>query len=306
MSTNSIPRSGLQVKGLSRSRISLGRIPRQRIRDIWGPLVFYQDTLPWGEKPSPWAPDGAQFPGAPSEAGASVHTQIADNWASDLNTRYSRQLGGIVEDLERARAEGRDCVERWRVFRHQCAPDRAAKIARPISCHDVLFCQGCARREAKSTLKRYWPRILWLVRHDPREPRVSGKLLTLTLKNVEATMPDLSAGLRKITKSWTRLRHRKFMATIRGGLKRVELTYNAKADTFHLHLHVLIRAPYLPQQRISRAWREITGDSYIVDIRKVTGGPGGAGRELVKYAGRSRLSAASIGAPGFCRSPTRW
>lgn len=36
-----------------------------------------------------------------------------------------------------------------------------------------------------------------------------------------------------------------------------------------LHIHAIVYAPYISQKKISEKWLEITGDSYIVDIRKV-------------------------------------
>ena len=39
---------------------------------------------------------------------------------------------------------------------------------------------------------------------------------------------------------------------------------------FNIHTHILVYGPYYSQPYISRKWREITGDSFIVDIRAIT------------------------------------
>jgi len=47
------------------------------------------------------------------------------------------------------------------------------------------------------------------------------------------------------------------------------------------HLHVLLRAPFIPQRRLSAEWRSLTG-AYIVDVRAVDSAPRAA-RYMAKY-----------------------
>lgn len=53
---------------------------------------------------------------------------------------------------------------------------------------------------------------------------------------------------------------------------------------YFFHCHLLIAMPYVPQRTISRKWLEITGNSMIVDIRRVNGD--GALSYVSKYIGK--------------------
>lgn len=91
------------------------------------------------------------------------------------------------------------------------------------------------------------------------------RVLTLTLKNV----PDRDFNkdtIRRLRKCFSRLIHRKyFKARIRGGFYVVHLTNTGRG--FHPHLHIIYHGEYIPKSTIVKAWGEITGDSYIVNIK---------------------------------------
>lgn len=89
--------------------------------------------------------------------------------------------------------------------------------------------------------------------------------LTLTIKNIS----DDSFGknnVRDIRECFGSFRKR-FKRTIRGGFYVVQATN--KGNEWHLHLHVLFDGSYFPKELISKAWSEISGGSYIIDIRQV-------------------------------------
>lgn len=48
-----------------------------------------------------------------------------------------------------------------------------------------------------------------------------------------------------------------------------QTTYNSHSGLWHPHLHVLAEMPYIPQELLSEIWFNVTGTSYIVDIKKV-------------------------------------
>lgn len=48
------------------------------------------------------------------------------------------------------------------------------------------------------------------------------------------------------------------------------------------HLHLVLDSNYIPQRNISKIWKAVTGDSYIVDIRAVKGSRG-ASAYISKY-----------------------
>lgn len=119
----------------------------------------------------------------------------------------------------------------------------------------------CGRRSCSCRTKLYFRLLrgyLELAR-SMREP----KLLTLTM----VTQAELTReGVRKIRLAFQRLLHREyFRSRIRGGLYAIEVSYSGR---WNVHLHALIDSLYIDQAELSRAWFDITGDSYIVDIRQ--------------------------------------
>lgn len=105
--------------------------------------------------------------------------------------------------------------------------------------------------------------------------------LTLTLKSV----PDdrLKQGLDRIINAFTKLRHRKFWKAGEG-VYSIEFTKNPAG--WHIHIHAIIDCIWMEQPDISREWLDATGDSFIVDIRRVRGVNGDRRKaclELVKY-----------------------
>jgi hypothetical protein len=51
---------------------------------------------------------------------------------------------------------------------------------------------------------------------------------------------------------------------------------------WHPHLHIVTEGTYIEQKALSRAWHEVTGDSSIVDIRRVADS-GDVSRYVCKY-----------------------
>jgi len=108
------------------------------------------------------------------------------------------------------------------------------------------------------------------------------KLLTLTLKQSDAPI-DFQA--RRIRKCFDKLRHRKFFSdACRSGFYVLEYTFNPQARTWHVHLHCVLDAKFILQKTVVEAWRKITGDSFIVDIRRCL--PEHAGY-LAKYVAKN-------------------
>ena len=89
------------------------------------------------------------------------------------------------------------------------------------------------------------------------------KLLTLTFPT---WTDDPRAGIKLLRASFSRLRRFTFMRHVVGGAYQIEL--KQKTGGWHIHLHSIMDAPYLPYQKIFTAWKAITGVSVPqVDIR---------------------------------------
>lgn len=110
------------------------------------------------------------------------------------------------------------------------------------------------------------------------------RFLTFTLKSNDQ---PLSAQLDRLYKTFKKLRHLpQFKRALTGGVIFFEVKLNKTATAWHPHLHVLAEGSYIDARSLSKTWLELTGDSFIVDIRQVP--PGGAVAGYVaKYAGKA-------------------
>jgi hypothetical protein len=76
---------------------------------------------------------------------------------------------------------------------------------------------------------------------------------------------------------------------INGAMYSYENTYNEQTKEWHPHVHMFaLLDDWIDQEQMSETWHEITGDSFIVDIRKVKKekdlGYAKAAAEVCKYA----------------------
>ncbi|MFC9501986.1 protein rep, partial [Streptomyces sp. NPDC056982] len=76
---------------------------------------------------------------------------------------------------------------------------------------------------------------------------------------------------------------------INGAMYSYENTYNEQSKEWHPHVHMFaLLDDWIDQEHMSETWHEITGDSFIVDIRKVKKekdlGYSKAAAEVCKYA----------------------
>lgn len=104
-------------------------------------------------------------------------------------------------------------------------------------------------------------------------------LLTLTAPNVKGD--DLHDELKKYSKAFDQmLKRKKYKAIVQGFIRKLEITYNKKTDTYHPHYHVIIAVNksyfkdkdlYIKRDTWLKDWQRAMKDESItqVDIRKV-------------------------------------
>lgn len=116
------------------------------------------------------------------------------------------------------------------------------------------------------------------------------QFLTITVPNVP--LSDLRSTCRKMSACWN-----KFLTyagrkgfNFDGGYKALEITYNAVADTFHPHYHVILSTPagiWLPSSfEFTDLWSDCYGCPCVTDLHSVRSAPGQAGSavaEVSKY-----------------------
>lgn len=90
--------------------------------------------------------------------------------------------------------------------------------------------------------------------------------LTLTPLSTNAPLQD---SIDKLVKDFRNLRQRPvWKQHVRGGVATIEVTLNSETGFWHPHLHVLIDGDYFPHQIISDTWKDVTGDSSVVWIKR--------------------------------------
>jgi len=122
----------------------------------------------------------------------------------------------------------------------------------PLLCHKRT-CPTCAKVRREKFIVQYhdWVmRFKWPV------------FMTLTLARQE----DLSEGVKRIVTDFHKLRRQKWWK-VRTGFWCLEVV--EKQDGWHIHIHCLADAVWIDQHKLSESWRRLTGDSYIVDVRRV-------------------------------------
>jgi hypothetical protein len=126
-------------------------------------------------------------------------------------------------------------------------------------------------------LNRNLPKFLQALKDDKS---LMVAFLTLTLRSDKKR--GLRGGIRKVKTDFRKLRKRDVWEKVVGGFGRIENTRSNKFG-WHPHLHscILIK-DFVPQKDLSANWQQITGDSKIVDIRRVSDIAAGL-VETIKY-----------------------
>jgi hypothetical protein len=85
---------------------------------------------------------------------------------------------------------------------------------------------------------------------------------------------------------WSTLRRRKDIKPLfEGGVCVLETKVSDKDGLWHVHLHIIAEGLFVEQRALSTAWHEVTGDSSVVDVRRVEG-DGKAVAYLCKYVSK--------------------
>ena len=110
------------------------------------------------------------------------------------------------------------------------------------------------------------------------------RFVTLTLRQTDAHLRDV---LDRLYTNFRRLRARRFWKQrVKGGCAFIEIKYSAANDAWNVHLHAIVHGRYIPKRDLSREWRKLTGDSFIVDVRLVED-EARIGRYVVKYVSKA-------------------
>ena len=167
------------------------------------------------------------------------------------------------------------------------------KLTKIQTCGQHLLCPFCAAIRASRAITRYVQRIDQVLQENRKLKPV---LITLTVKNGT----DLRERADHLLKSFRTLleRRRDYLkkgwgynefCKVQGAMYSYENTYNEKTGEWHPHIHIFALVDsWIDQQEFAEYWHSITGDSYIVDVRRAKKEKGtgyaGAAAEVCKYA----------------------
>lgn len=141
-----------------------------------------------------------------------------------------------------------------------------------VYCHDRV-CLPCANDRARTISRNLLAAL----------PGKRVRFLTLTISD---QTPILAEKLDKLRDSFAKLqRSSLWKRRVAGGAAFLEVKRSERSPNWHVHYHVLVTGRYIPHADLKHTWRNITGDSFIVDIR-----PGGSltavSRYVTKYASK--------------------
>ena len=177
----------------------------------------------------------------------------------------------------------RSCGD-YLVFRHYFTIDEV-RLHGASLCMKHLLCPLCAIRRGAKAMKAYLDR--WeVVRAEKTALRPF--LITLTVKDG----PDLLERFNHLHRCQRELwkeRHRgrgSVLDVVEGAVWSYELKRGAGSGLWHPHLHMIALAEVPPDAfDLAVTWRNITGDSFIVDVRPISqADPVSGFLEVFKYA----------------------
>ena len=194
------------------------------------------------------------------------------------------QYMATVPDLQAMAAKVASCGD-YLVFRHYYTVDKV-RLHGASLCRKHLLCPLCAIRRGSKALKAYADRWECI---KAQNPALKPFLVTLTIKDG----PDLEERFKHLYKSqrelWMqkhRAKHPSAFDCVEGAVWSYEIKRGSGSGLWHPHLHMIALSETQPDQReLSQAWKNITGDSHIVDVRPISQeDPISGFMEVFKYA----------------------
>lgn len=153
-------------------------------------------------------------------------------------------------------------------FRHYPTVDKV-RLHSASLCMKHLLCPLCAIRRGAKALGAYSERYLAII---IEKPRLRPYMVTLTVKDG----PDLRERWEHLRKSQRELWMRKTrgrgsaLDSVAGAVWSYEFKRGKNSGLWHPHLHMIALSEVPPDAKeLAEEWHNITGDSYIVDVRPI-------------------------------------
>lgn len=173
---------------------------------------------------------------------------------------YEQRLFRLANQID-------DCGE-YLAFRHYHTID-SVRLHGAMLCRKHLLCPLCAIRRGAKALSAY------LQRWEAIQEQTKGLkpfLVTLTVKDGEDLNQRFIHLQRSQRELWMR-KHRgrsSVLDVVKGAVWSYEVKRGTGSGVWHPHLHMVALCESEPSQtQLVEEWRDITGDSFIVDVRPI-------------------------------------
>lgn len=158
------------------------------------------------------------------------------------------------------------------------------RLAKFCTCKKHLICPLCAIRRGAKALRVYLARVTALMAADAL---LRPYMVTLTVRNgpdLEERFKHLAGNLRSMHKR--RKGKGGFGEVLKAKSAVWSYEFTNKGKGWHPHVHAVWLCYTAPDPfKLSEEWRQLTGDSYIVDVRPIDmADPIGGFCEVFKYA----------------------
>jgi hypothetical protein len=174
--------------------------------------------------------------------------------------------------------QGNEAEGRWKEPQkphyviESCHSFHKPKIIKVCACNDWVRCPVCRKKRNKRNGQKIKNYLLAMSQDLKRFESL--KFLTLTMKKGDLAFGDARE---KILSSFKKLRRRKaWKSKVSYYIATLEVVSG------NIHLHIALSGKFWAQAEISEIWHKVTGDSMIVDIRKIDSIVK-ASKELAKY-----------------------
>lgn len=187
-------------------------------------------------------------------------------WAADRSRVRSALDSIFPESLRLSRFCS--CGEAAWVFRSTGDPVRYKVCS--DTCRD-RWCRPCQRDRARIIVGNLRTRL--------RDKQT--RLITLTIRHRSQSLRSM---VDRLLEAFRTLRARRlWKQSVNGGVAFVEIKWNPETMQWHPHVHAICTGSYLSKSELKSQWYQITGDSFICDVRAVRSLDELA-RYVVKYA----------------------
>lgn len=159
----------------------------------------------------------------------------------------------------------------WMLFKYYYTLDKY-KLDKFISCKKHMLCPFCSALRASKQAKAYHDKMLAIMKDKPNLKPV---FITLTIKNGDdyaerqAHLEQSFQTLKDRRRDWLK-KGRGFneFCKVDGCVYSYEITN--KGNGWHPHIHmVALVDDWIDREKLSQEWEAITGDSKIVDVRRI-------------------------------------